>query len=365
MGKNPLYIGSNIYRRSAFGHNHPLAYARQESVLDMCRILGWLPDRAFVQSLIADYNTLIRYHDPVYVSALKRADFRGKASREERGKFQFGTMENPLFNGVFRRASTTVGGSIEAAKRALNGHVAFHPSGGTHHGLKDHAHGFCYFNDPVFAILTFLDAGLSRVAYVDIDAHHGDGVELAFAKDERVCFISVHEDNRWPHTGTIADQSPNQLNIPVPFGINDSEYRHVIDQLVLPKLAAFAPQAVVITCGADGLLDDPLSKMGLSNIELWRTVDEILAQAPRGVVLGGGGYNPWTTIRCWVGLWGHLSGQDMPKILPEDARAILDPLDSDLIDEEDRDPHWFTRLDDDPNLGDIRPEIERLTKILA
>ncbi|HHL42984.1 MAG TPA: acetoin utilization protein AcuC, partial [Hellea balneolensis] len=244
MKKQAVYIGSEIYRKASFGRNHPLAYARQESVLDMCRVLGWLPKSAFVKSPIADYNTLIRYHDPLYVQALKQADFRGKATREDRELYKFGTMENPLFQGVFRRASTTIGGSILAAKKAMDGHLVFHPSGGTHHGLKHQAHGFCYFNDPVFALQTFLDAGHKRIAYVDIDAHHGDGVELAFADDPRVCFVSVHEDKRWPHTGTLADQRPGQMNIPVPYGINDSEYRLIIDQLVVPALTQFAPEAI-------------------------------------------------------------------------------------------------------------------------
>ena len=182
---------------------------------------------------------------------------------------------------------------------------------------------------------------------------------MAFADDPRVCFVSVHEDKRWPHTGTLADQRPGQMNIPVPYGINDSEYRVIIDQLVLPALSQFAPEAIVITCGADGLLDDPLSKMGLSNVELWRTVDVIAKCSSQIVVLGGGGYNPWTTVRCWVGLWGQLSGQKLPEILPDQARSILEKFDSDLIDEEDQNP-----LDDDPNLGAVRPEITELVSIL-
>src|SRR5207344_3103305 len=105
----------------------------------------------------------------------------GNVNAEERTRYGLGTMENPLFPGLFERAATSVGGSILAAQLALEGRVAFHPAGGTHHGRPGRASGFCYFNDPVFAVLTLLRAGLERVLYVDLDAHHGDGVQDAFA----------------------------------------------------------------------------------------------------------------------------------------------------------------------------------------
>ena len=364
MSENAIYIGSEIYRRSSFGHNHPLSYARQESILDMCRVLGWLPERMFLQSPMADIGTLMRYHDEDYVLALQSADKAGLATPAHRKTYHFGTMENPLFKGVFARASTTVGGSIEAAKQALAGKTAFHPSGGTHHGMKDRAHGFCYFNDPAFAIFTFLDAGLERVLYVDIDAHHGDGVEAAFTDEARVHTLSIHEEKRWPYSGVLADQKPGQVNIPVPRGINDTEFTLIMDELVLPYCEKFKPEAIVITCGADGLKDDPLSKMGLSNGALWDAVLALKSQAPACVVLGGGGYNPWTTVRCWVGLWGLLAGYDLPDVLPEDAQAILGKFDSDLIDEEDREEGWLTTLADTPNGGPIRREIKSLIEAL-
>jgi len=364
MNKNAIYIGSEIYRRSSFGHNHPLSYARQESVLDMCRLLGWLPQGMFLQSPVADIDTLTRFHNEEYVRALKSADEAGMASPAHREAYHFGTMENPLFKGVFARASTTVGGSIEAAKQALAGKIAFHPSGGTHHGMKDRAHGFCYFNDPAFAIFTFLDAGLERILYVDIDAHHGDGVEAAFADEPRVHTLSIHEENRWPYTGLLADQKPGQTNVPVPQGINDTEYKLIMDELVLPYCERFGPQAIVITCGADGLKDDPLSKMGLSNGALWGAVLALKQQSPACVVLGGGGYNPWTTVRCWVGLWGLLAGYELPDVLPANAQKILAKFDSDLIDEEDREEGWITTLVDAPNQGRVRNEVKTLIKAL-
>ena len=120
------------------------------------------------------------------MEALQYAESEGRVAPEVRERYQLGTLENPLFPGLFERAAMTVGGSIQAAELALQGHVVFHPSGGTHHGRPDRASGFCYFNDPVFAIRTLLAAGIGTVAYVDLDAHHGDGVEDAFRADSRV-----------------------------------------------------------------------------------------------------------------------------------------------------------------------------------
>ncbi len=363
--KQAVYIGSDIYKQSAFGQNHPLSYARQGSVLNMCRDLGWLPETLFRRSPVADMATLTRYHDADYASALKAADLRGKATIADRDAYNFGTMENPLFKGVFNRAATTVGGSILAAQLALQGHTAFHPSGGTHHGQPDKAHGFCYFNDPVFSIFTLLDAGLERVLYVDIDAHHGDGVEQAFQNEPRVSTLSIHEEKRWPYSGTAQDQAPGQINIPVPQGLNDSEFDYIFERCVRPYCEVFCPQAIVITCGADGLKHDPLSKMGLSNTALWRAVTQLRDMTDVCVVLGGGGYNPWTTVRCWVGLWGQFAGFEMPDILPEPAQKILRAFDSDLIDEEDRDSRWITHLADPPNSGSVRSEIKTLVAKLG
>jgi acetoin utilization protein AcuC len=310
-------------------------------------------------------EVLTRLHDCDYVEALKAASARGAVTAAERERYRFGTMENPIFPGLYERASATVGGSMLAVKLALDGAIAFHPAGGTHHGKPDQASGFCYFNDPAFAILAFLDAGIQRVAYVDVDAHHGDGVFDAFASDERVCCVSIHEDNRWPHTGTIAQQSPRSLNVPVPFGINDSEYDAIMARLVLPVIERFAPQALVVTCGADALHGDPLSKMELSNGALWRTVLQLCQRADAAVVVGGGGYNPWTTTRCWAGLWGVLAGHDIPDTLPEPALALLAGFESDLVEEDEIEPYWLTTLLDPPRPGPIREAIEGLITELA
>lgn len=290
------FVSSEIYRAPGYGANHPLGIARIGTVLTLCEQLGWLEPsgpHAYVESPAASLDEILRYHDAGYVAALQSAEEQGLVPTAARERYRIGTMENPVFRGLFRRAATAVGGSILAARLAAGGGVAYHPSGGTHHAMRDHASGFCYFNDPVFAVRTFLEEGLERVLYVDLDAHHGDGVEAAFAGDERVFLISTHEENRWPNTGGLDDRAGgNARNLPVPRHLNDTEMDWLMAHAVLPLARRFAPQAVVITCGADPLAGDPLSAMTLSNTCLWDAVIALTGLCASTVVLGGGGYNP-------------------------------------------------------------------------
>ena len=356
-----LFVGSDVYRQAAFGKHHPLSIIRVAGVVDLCEMLDWFGPGQFRDSPRASDADLCRFHDPAYVAALREADAAGRVEKSVRDRYRIGTMENPLFPGLFLRASTAVGGSIHAAELALDGRAVFHPSGGTHHGRADRASGFCYFNDPVFAVLTFLEAGLERVLYVDLDAHHGDGVQLAFEQDPRVMTVSVHEERRWPYSGPVEDRGAGRArNLPVPPGFNDSELAFLMAEAVLPLARRFAPQALVITCGADPLAGDPLSKLELSNGALWRAVEDLVAEVPSAAVLGGGGYNPWTVVRCWSGLWGRLSGRTIPATLPAEARDFLATLECDLIDDDEIADFWLTGMVDPPNNGPVRPAIQRL-----
>jgi acetoin utilization protein AcuC len=362
----PLYVGSDVFRRAAFGSHHPLNIVRHSAVFDLVRSLGWLDEADFRSAPPASVDTLTEFHDPAYVAALQAADAAGRVEPDVRARFHIGTLENPLFEGLFERAATTVGGSILAADLACEGRTVFHPSGGTHHGRPDRASGFCYFNDPVFAIKRFLDRGRPRVMYVDLDAHHGDGVEAAFVDDERVMTVSIHEENRWPYSGHVGDRgNGGARNLPVPAALNDSELDYLVDHALLPLAAAHEPDALVICCGADCLAGDPLSGMMLSNGALWSAVAALLDLAQPTVVLGGGGYNPWTVARYWAGLWGRLGGQQFPEALPPEAAAVFRDMECDLVDEEDIDPEWLTRLEDSPNIGPVRPEIVCLAQAVT
>lgn len=353
------FVSAAIYRQTGYRGNHPLAIPRIGTVEALCAALGWTgPDHPVIESPVADRATLERFHRPDYLDALERAEAAGRASDEDRRTYGLGTAENPIFPGLWQRAATSVGGSILAAEIAHAGGLAYHPAGGTHHGMPARANGFCYFNDPVFAILRLLDLGRRRVAYVDLDAHHGDGVEAAFADDPRVMTLSMHEAGRWPFTGARPDRG-RITNLPVPRGLNDTEFALLLDAAILPQVTSFDPDALVVTMGADALKGDPLSGLALSNGALWTAVERLAALGP-AVVLGGGGYNPWTLGRAWAGLWARLTRQPIPDRLPPGARAILAGLDCDLVEEEDRDPLWFSTIRDPANDGPVRPEIRAL-----
>ncbi|MGE5171979.1 MAG: acetoin utilization protein AcuC [Rudaea sp.] len=355
-----VFVGHDIYRQAAYGTLHPLAIPRVESVVDLCSALDWLPAGEYCVSPCASEAELHAFHDPDYVDALRTASERGAVDMQMRERYAIGTMENPLFPGLFERASTSVGGSIKAAELALEGHVAFHPAGGTHHGRPGRASGFCYFNDPVFALRRLLGAGLSRVLYVDLDAHHGDGVEDAFSADERVFMLSLHEAGRWPYTGAVDDGNARTCNIPVPARFHDRELALVVHDVVLPFAAACRPQAIVVTCGGDALAGDPLTSMALTNVALWDTVVRLVACAPVAVVLGGGGYNPWTLTRYWSGLWARLSGRAIPEALPAQARTVLSRLHCQLIDDDEVQPQWLATLADAPDDAPVRDELRAL-----
>lgn len=357
----PFFVTSPVQRATGYPANHPLGIQRVAPVEDLARVLGWLP-HGIVEAPMADLEQLARGHDRDYLKALVEADRSGAVTIETRRRFNLGNFENPLFPGLFRRAATACGGAMLSAELVAGGGIAYCPMGGTHHGGRDRASGFCYLNDPVMGLIRLLDQGFARVLYVDIDAHHGDGVEAFFAGDPRVLMLSVHEAGRWPHTGALDDRAGgNARNLPVPAGLNDTEMAVIVDRALTSLGRAFAPEAVMVLCGADALADDPLSRLALSNGALWRAVSTLVSLAPRAVVLGGGGYNPWATVRCWTGVWAALSGYRVPDDLPASARAVLRGLDWDMDDgPPDRPEHWFATLADRPNGGQVRPEIERV-----
>jgi acetoin utilization protein AcuC len=361
MSGRPLFIGSEIYRGSSYGRNHPLAIPRVSSTIDLCRALGWLDDVQYVDSPRATPEQLARFHDRDYIAALMEAERTQAPPAEVRARYNLGKLENPIYPEMFRRPATACGGSIHAATLLQNGGIVYHPAGGTHHGRCNRASGFCFFNDPVLGILAMLDRGIAPIAYVDIDAHHADGVQDAFADEPQVRVVSVHEQDRWPFTGASADRGGgNARNIPVPPGFNDTEMAFVVEEALVPLACELRPQALVIQCGADALDEDPLSKLALSNRALWHAVARLKRVAPRLLVLGGGGYNPWAVARCWAGVWAVLDDRAVPEgRLPAAGEAVLRGLAWTRSQGRDPPEHWFTTLADPPRPGPVRAAVGR------
>lgn len=360
----PLFLGNEIYRHSSLGGKHPLSIPRVSTVIDLCRALGWLDANNYAESRQATPAELARYHAPDYIAAVQRAE-RDLALDEAASQlYNLGRGGNPIYGTMFRRPATGVGGSLIAAARLLDKPGIVHsPGGGTHHGRRAQASGFCYFNDPVLAILYWLDAGLQRVAYIDLDVHHGDGVEEAFRDDPRVLFVSVHEAGRWPRSGAAEDHGiGNLFNFPVPPGMNDSEMALLVQEAIAPLLADFRPDALVLQCGADALAEDPLGKQELSNAALWQAVAALKSLAPRLLVLGGGGYNPWSVARCWSGIWAVLNGWEIPGRLPGQAESLLRGLDWNRSAGRNPPESWFTSLADMPRPGPVRDIVRAMAR---
>ena len=360
----PRFIGSDIYRGSSYGPRHPLSIPRVPTVIDLCRALGWLPDAQYINSPRARPQALTTWHTPAYIAALQRAEAEGHVPPETRARHHLGTASNPVFGEMFRRPATAAGGSLLATDLLRDGGAVYNPGGGTHHGMADHAAGFCYLNDPVLAIKAFLAQGLTRVAYVDIDAHHCDGVAAAFAGEPRVLMISTHEALRWPFTGALDDRAGGQaINLPLPRGTNDSGFAMALHEVILPTVQAMRAQAIVLQCGADAVTEDPLSRLALSNNAHWAALAALHPLSPRLLVLGGGGYNPWTVARLWAGVWATLAGHPIPDRLPEPARAILERLSWTRRPARPPEPLTTTLIDpprDGPIAPDLRADIQTL-----
>ena len=358
---HPLFIGSEIYRGSTYGPTHPLAIPRVTTCTDLSRAMGWLDETQFRVAPMAELADVLRFHDAGYVEALRRAEATQTVVDADRERFRIGAEGNPVYPEIYRRPMTSAGGVMLACRLTREGGVVHCPGGGTHHGRPARASGFCYLNDPVLGILTWLEAGLERVVYLDIDAHHGDGVQDAFHDDPQVLTISIHEAGRWPFTGRVTDRAGGAArNLPVPPGFNDTEMRHLMHHAVLPLIHAHRPQAIFLQCGADALEEDPLARLSLSNNAHWDVVRAIQPLAPRLVVTGGGGYNPYTVGRCWAGVWATLNGLPIPDRTTPAAEAVLRGLVYNRAAGRDPPAHWFTTLRDAPREGPVRDEIRRL-----
>ena len=168
--RRPILIGSEIYRHSTYGSKHPLAIPRVSAALDLIRAMGWHDPECYVDGPAATPAQLVRFHDPAYVEAVRQAEATRQVPEGVRERHNIGRNGNPVFAEIFSRPATACGSTLKAVELLADGGVVHSPAGGTHHGRRDRASGFCYFNDPVLGILAFLDAGIAPVYYVDLDA---------------------------------------------------------------------------------------------------------------------------------------------------------------------------------------------------
>jgi acetoin utilization protein AcuC len=304
-------IWDERYLAYDFG-DHPLNPVRLDLTIRLARELGVL-DRLDVRAPEpADEKQLLTIHAADYLAAVRAAsvdpDFNG---------FGLGTGDDPVFPGMYDASALVAGGSAQAAQRVWSGEVehAVNIAGGLHHAMRGYASGFCIFNDVVLAIRTLLAAGAKKVAYIDIDVHHGDGVQAAFYDDPRVLTISLHQDPRtlFPGTGLpteigVGEAEGTAVNVALPPGTDDAGWLRAFRAIVPGAVRAFAPDVLVTQCGCDTHHEDPLANLELT-IDGQRTAIAALhtlaheVTGGKWVAIGGGGYG---VIRCVPRTWTHL-----------------------------------------------------------
>lgn len=318
-------------RRYDFGGDHPLAPVRVELAVELMRGIGLLdrPDVRVVAPTPVEDEIILRRHRPDFVAAVKRSSADPTIAPD--WSFGLGPGDTPAFAGMHEATLAVCGASREAARLVITGQAAhaFNPAGGLHHAMPDRAAGFCIYNDPAIAIDELLEQGAERVAYVDVDVHHGDGVEVMFADDPRVLTISLHESGRWlfPGTGRAEDiGGPRALgsavNVPFAPATPGSVWLDAFDRVVDPLVRAFAPDALVTQLGCDTHASDPLAHLSLITddyAEIAARLHRLAHEAADGrwVATGGGGYQ-WVRVvpRAWTLAFAEMTGASLPVETP-------------------------------------------------
>ncbi len=305
MSDNVVVIAGERLARYGFGDGHPFgpdrhgAFLREFGARALDRKVRVLEPREAAE------GELLAFHTASYLEFVRE--------RSTSGQGYLDGGDTPAFRGVYEAASRVVGATLTATEGIMAGDFrrAFVPIAGLHHAARDHAAGFCVFNDCGVAIeLLRSRFGLARVAYVDIDAHHGDGVYYAFESDAAVIFADLHEDGRYLYPGTGAAEETGRgaaagtkLNLPLPPGADDAAFSEVWPR-VIAHLERFEPQFIILQCGADSIEGDPLTHLRLTPRAHARAASDLVALAARlghgrVLALGGGGYDRANLASAW------------------------------------------------------------------
>jgi acetoin utilization protein AcuC len=327
-------IYSDEWRHFDYGPEHPLRMERLGLTWRLMEAyaLTALPRAKVLAPEPAQLEQIARFHSREYIEILRAVSVGDWVPHA--GRYGLGPGDNPIFPGLWEAAQLAAGGSLLAAQLVADGEAdrAFHFAGGLHHAMPGRASGFCYVNDAVLAIMHLRERGF-RVAYVDIDAHHGDGVQFAFYQDPNVLTISTHErgDRLFPGTGFVVEMGEGDglgyaVNIPLQPLTDDVVYQEAFAAVVPPLVSKFKPDALVIQLGIDSHRTDPLTHLSLTVQGFTWAVKQLLPLAPRVVALGGGGYDLANVARAWTSAWAALNEVDLPDALPPETHAIMQRL---------------------------------------
>ena len=325
MSPRAAFVYDEAMSRHQLRSDHPMRPVRLRYTYELLESFGAFDqaDSLLVPPRPATEAELMTLHSREYIAAVR--SFGLGLSGYDPGRFNFSLQgDNPYYRGMYDAACLSTGASLVAAELVADGKVdaAFNISGGLHHAAAGHASGFCVFNDPAVAINYLLGRGM-RVAYVDIDAHHGDGVQEAFYEDDRVLTISIHESGRYlfPGTGFVSEIGSGtgvgySVNLPLYPYTGDETYLEVFRDAVLPLLKAFAPDVLVTQLGIDTYHSDPLTHLQVTTRGFVEAVREVAGMGVPWLALGGGGYDLSAVARSWALAYGVMLNVEWPDRLP-------------------------------------------------
>jgi len=318
------FIYSEKLWERGHGEAHPLRPERLKRTYELLDAYGAFDseDSLLVPPRQATVEELCLFHSQEYVTAVQ------KLSRGEEGvnaaRYNFGTGDNPVFAGMYETEALKLGSGLVALELVLSGEVevAFSFAGGMHHARPAYASGFCVFNDVAVAIHKMLVEGL-RVAYIDIDVHHGDGVQAAFYDNDRVLTISLHESGYclFPGSGFVEEIGRGvglgyAVNLPLAPYTDDETYVWAFREIVPPLVQEFEPDIVVTQLGIDTHYQDPLAHLCLTTEGYVAVIETIKSLASRWLSFGGGGYELDVVPRAWTLAYGVMRGQEFSDEIP-------------------------------------------------
>ncbi|MBI4499307.1 MAG: acetoin utilization protein AcuC [Chloroflexi bacterium] len=319
------FVYDDQLSRHVLRHDHPMRPHRLRLTYELVAAYDLLahPDALLHPPREATLEELQTIHTPAYIAAVQSIS-RGEGKVNPSAYNFIPEGDNPPYRGMYEAAVLSTGASLTAMDLVLTGRVpvAFNISGGLHHALPGAASGFCIFNDPAIVIACLVGRGL-RVAYLDIDAHHGDGVQAAFYDTDQVLTISTHESGRWlfPGTGEVRELGTGagrgySVNVPLAPFTGDEVYLWAFHAVVPPLVDRFRPDVLVAQLGVDAHNGDPLAHLKLTT----RSYDAVVRWA-KGlgvpwIALGGGGYNLEAVPRVWALEYGIMLGVDLADTVP-------------------------------------------------
>ena len=319
-------VYSDALSRHVLRDSHPMRPARLRMTADLINAYGLIgPGKGQqIDPRPATDEEILWFHSPEYLQAIK--DFSKGERLPEAIRYNFSPNgDNPYYQGMYEAAALSTGASVRAAELLLDGShtVACNFSGGLHHAMPRYASGFCVFDDPVIAIKAFTNRRL-KVAYVDIDCHHGDGVQYGFYDTDQVLTISLHESGRFlfPGTGDVDEIGTGRgrgysVNLPLFPYTADDHYLWAFREVVPPLLRAFKPDVLVTQLGIDTHYKDPLTHLQLSVQGFGEVVSELGKESPgKWLALGGGGYDLAAVMRGWTLAFSTMADVSLPNDIP-------------------------------------------------